>query len=79
MWSHPANEHLFTRVDIGTIVSFNDFQAPFSTILVSHFFLLFFYNWVCSVVASAIHKQLVITKHKAAAVGKKERPAVVVL
>lgn len=68
------------ELDIGTIGSFNDFQAPFSTILVSHFFFLFFfYNWVCSVVASAIHKQLVITKHKAAAVGKKERPAVVVL
>lgn len=52
------------------------FHALFSTVLVSHLF--FFYIFGCvSVVASAFHKQLVISKHKAAAVEKKRPPVVV--
>lgn len=47
----------------------------FSTVLVSHVFPFLYIFGCVSVVASAIHKQLVISEHKAAAVGRKKSEA----
>lgn len=66
----PLNTSLQELV-IAITNSFNECHTLLSTVLVSHTF--FFIFGCVSVVASAIHKQLVISKHKAATV-EKRRP-----